>query len=67
MRSEKDTSNRALLSGDRVDGLVATLHEEGFLADDDPQEKVGLCTRPFRTTATFEHAVADSADPVEGA
>jgi hypothetical protein len=38
---------------------MATLNEEAILEDDDPEEKVRLCTRPFRTTATFEHAVSE--------
>jgi hypothetical protein len=37
---------------------VATLNEEAILEDDDPEEKVGLCTRPFRTTAAFEYAAS---------
>jgi hypothetical protein len=35
------------------------LHEEAILEDDDPEERVGLWTCPFRGTATFELAVAD--------
>jgi len=54
----------AQLSVDPVDGLVTTLNEEAILDDDGPEEKVGLCPRPFRLAATFEYAVADS---VEGA
>ena len=46
----------ARLSVHSVDGLVATLNEETILEDDDPEEEVGLCTCPFRRTATFEHA-----------
>jgi hypothetical protein len=63
----KVDTKSARLSVDPEDGLAAALNEEGFLGDDDPEEKVGLCTCPFRTTATFEHAVADVPDPVEGA
>ena len=49
----------ARLSVDPVDGLVAALNEEAILEGDDPEEKVRLCTRPFRTTAAFEYAVAE--------
>src|SRR5262245_52679747 len=49
----------AQLSVDPVNGLVATLNEEAVLKNDGSEEEVGLCTRPFRTTATFEDATSD--------